>query len=316
LVLQRDKKVLFETPTGVLRTVRIDSYGLTITTRLLERLAEADVPVIFSRHGERPWAVLKPLASKGSAKLIAAQAAAYDGPLAIAISRELVQAKLANQARLLRYYAKYKDRRHTTVGLALCEASGRIESLIEELQLVKDEPVPEARRRIFSCEGRAGGAYWAALKTLLGRNFPGRVGQGARDPVNASLNYGYGVLYGAVWAAVARVGLEPAIGMLHASPGERGALVFDLIEPFRAPVVDRSILSLLLRGKTVKLNTDDHLTAAARHDIASAVGRALQRKMPWGGRTRTLAQHIDTHARALADWLLAGKRFRALRMRW
>ena len=315
MVLRRKRNVVFEAPIEAMRTLQVDSYGIVVTTPLLERLAEYDVPLLFARHGERPWAVLRPLTARGSGDLLGSQVAARSGPLAILVAQELIGAKLANQERLLRYYAKYSRRRTAPEGVLLREGADCIVSLSQGLPQVDNGDVDAARRKVFSVEGRAGAAYWSALRAVLSSDFK-RVGRGAVDPINAALNYGYGILYAAVWGAIGRAGLEPGIGMLHASPGDRGALVFDLVEPFRVPVVDRPVIGLISRGKVLKLNTDGHLTAGARRHVAAAVGQALDRKVPWDGSEQSLAGHIEEHARSLAVWLQGGEPLRALRIRW
>ncbi len=171
-------------------------------------------------------------------------------------------------------------------------------------------------KRIFTIEGRGGAAYWEALKVVLGSGFPGRTGRGGSDPINVALNYGYGILYAAGWGAIAKSGLDPGIGMLHASPGDRGSLVFDLVEPFRVAAVDRPVVSFVSRGKIIRLNRDGHLTASARGDLARLVGAALSDPVSWGGCDKPLSEHIRKHASGLAIWLQGGRPLRALRIRW
>jgi group II intron reverse transcriptase/maturase/CRISPR-associated endonuclease Cas1 len=316
IVLSRKGEVVFEAPLRAFRSVHVDSYGMSLSTPLLEELAARDIPVILSRPGGRAWAVLRPLASKGSADLLSAQLTAHRSPLSITIACALIGAKLANQERLLRYYAKAKVRRTAPEGMRLRESADRISALADDLTTIDSSDVDAARRRVFSVEGRAGASYWSALKDVLGAAFPGRTGRNAVDPINVALNYGYGVLYAATWAAVARAGLDPGVGVLHASTGDRGALVFDLVEPFRVPVVDRVVVGMVSRGKELKLNKDGHLTSATRRKIAQVVGQALQQPAPWGGAARPIGEHLDRHAVALAAWLQGGPPLRALRIRW
>ncbi len=66
----------------------------------------------------------------------------------------------------------------------------------------------------------------------------------ATHPVNAILNYAYGVLESQVRMATVSAGLDPAIGYLHTCRPGRLALVYDLMEPLR-PRVDRLILDFL-----------------------------------------------------------------------
>lgn len=68
----------------------------------------------------------------------------------------------------------------------------------------------------------------------------------ATHPVNAILNYAYGVLESQVQIAALAAGLDPTIGFLHASRPGRVALVYDLMEPLR-PQVDRLVLDFVRR---------------------------------------------------------------------
>ncbi len=67
----------------------------------------------------------------------------------------------------------------------------------------------------------------------------------ARHPINAMLNYGYGMLASQVRTHVAATGLDPSIGIMHGNKGNHIPLVYDLMEPLR-PVVDCAILEFAL----------------------------------------------------------------------
>jgi len=130
------------------------------------------------------------------------------------------------------------------------------------------------------------------------------------------LNYGYAILYSAVWAAVLRANLDPGIGLLHASVGDRGSLVFDLIEPFRVPAVDKPLLGWLNRGTKVTPNKQGMLRTTTRVHIAELVSASLQRPTPWGGSTRPLSEHLEDHAVRLREWMQGGPPLNAIRIRW
>jgi CRISPR-associated protein Cas1 len=73
------------------------------------------------------------------------------------------------------------------------------------------------------------------------------VNRGATHPVNAMLNYAYGVLIGRTQVQLIAEGYDPTIGILHGRESERGmypAFALDRMEPMR-PVVDRVILELV-----------------------------------------------------------------------
>jgi CRISPR-associated endonuclease Cas1 len=66
----------------------------------------------------------------------------------------------------------------------------------------------------------------------------------ATHPINAMLNYAYGVLESQVRMQVVATGLDPTIGVLHGNFGGKHRLVYDLMEPIR-PFVDRKILEFV-----------------------------------------------------------------------
>ena len=102
------------------------------------------------------------------------------------------------------------------------------------------------RGMAMGLEGRAAAIYWNQLAQIIPSEFgfAGRITLSAEDPVNQCLNYVYGVLYGEVWRAVVKAGLDPYFGVMHGSLRDQGSLVFDLIEEFRAPFGDRVVMGM------------------------------------------------------------------------
>ena len=102
-------------------------------------------------------------------------------------------------------------------------------------------------------EGVAGRLYWEAVKEIVESKveFMGRVHRGASDAVNALLNYGYGILYSHVWGAVANAGLEPFAGYLHVDRPGKPSLILDMVEEFRQPVVDRTVIAFINLGQNI-----------------------------------------------------------------
>jgi CRISPR-associated protein Cas1 len=99
-------------------------------------------------------------------------------------------------------------------------------------------------------EGSAAKSYFSAWRDLLPElwqpAFPNRNRQPPQDPINAMLSYGYAILYNNVLTLVAARGLEAHLGHLHAMRNGHPALVSDLVEEFRALVVDAVVLKLTL----------------------------------------------------------------------
>jgi CRISPR-associated protein Cas1 len=114
------------------------------------------------------------------------------------------------------------------------------------------ERVPEAPNlaTLRGYEGEGARIYFGAFPALIVNSaFPwkGRSRRPPRDPINACLSLGYTLLSQEVESAILGVGLLTGVGALHELGPGRATLVFDLVEEFRAPVVDRLVLRLINR---------------------------------------------------------------------
>lgn len=115
-------------------------------------------------------------------------------------------------------------------------------------------PKAEAAATLFELlgvEGEAASAYWAAFPCLLtaeGVSFPGRRKRPPPDPVNAVLSFGYTLLTDILLSALEARGFDPWVGFLHSESYGHPCLALDLVELFRAPVVDRLAVRLFNLG--------------------------------------------------------------------
>lgn len=105
--------------------------------------------------------------------------------------------------------------------------------------------ISELRGTIMGYEGTAAAAYWKVLSQLPPEQFrfKNRSQHPALDPVNAMINYSYGVLYSKVERACIIAGLDPYIGFLHTDNYNKKSLVFDMIEVFRI-YADKIVMKL------------------------------------------------------------------------
>ena len=118
---------------------------------------------------------------------------------------------------------------------------------------------------IRGTEGQAARIYFAALPKLLRTAdfcFLGRNRRPPRDPVNAVLSFGYALLAQDCVSAIEGVGLDPQVGFLHALRPGRPALALDLMEEFRAGLIDRLSLTLFNRQQ-LKPDDFDHRPGGA-----------------------------------------------------
>lgn len=302
-----------------LRSVTICGRGVTISSDLIAALIERGIQLSFLSGRGDPVASLHSPALGATVQTRRAQLAAYETPLGLELARTFVQGKLRTQRHNLLYFAKYLKQAHAERYEAIlrkCDALSNLRRQVLGLPTTGNRS-PNLRDRLMGFEGTGGRLYWEAVAVLLSGKieFPGRATRGATDPVNAALNYGYGILYAQVFGAVVNAGLEPFAGFLHVDRPGKPSLVLDLVEEFRAPAVDRPILAWLNQGGVPQ--TDEHgLDSPAKRTIADRVLSRLNTPVPFTGKRFRLRMVIQMQARALAGTLRGERNYRPFASRW
>ncbi len=164
---------------------------------------------------------------------------------------------------------------------------------------------------LMGYEGNSSRIYFDAYRKMIPAEFgfENRVRHPSPDPVNVMLNYGYGILYSKVRMGLIQVNLNPYRGVLHASYRDQEALVYDLIEEFRQPVVDKTVLTLIgrkqvspgsfsIEGEMCMM--DDHF----KKEFADHILTRLESKTKYDDSTESFQVIIDLQARRLRDAIM------------
>lgn len=134
---------------------------------------------------------------------------------------------------------------------------------------------------------------FAARGSILHRG--GRSPRSAADPINALLNYGYGLLEAETTLAPRALGLDPGLGILHTDKPNRDSLALDVMEPVR-PHVDQRTLQIL---QTRRFHADDFQeTPQGSCRLGASLTHQLAAELP--GLAREVAVHAEMVARHLA----------------
>jgi CRISP-associated protein Cas1 len=225
------QQILLEVPQHTVEDVLLLG-GVQVTTQAMRVLLEQDTPLHLLTLGGRYLGRLEP--DRGDqVELLRAQVYAGDDPrFRLEVAKSVVRAKLLGSSALLKRYE--------------CNTALR-----EHHQIVSKLEGVQSVDALRGFEGLAASHYFAALSDLLPEkwNFRGRVRRPPTDPVNALLSFGYSLLHARVLTALRVAGLHSALGFLHVSHGTRPALALDLIEEFRAAVVDRMVLDLVMHRR-------------------------------------------------------------------
>jgi len=99
-------------------------------------------------------------------------------------------------------------------------------------------------------------------------NFKRRTVRPQCDPINAMLSFGYAMLYGNCCVSIIGARLDPDLGLLHEG---QGALVHDLIGPFKAVMIDPIVGSIAQHS----LKPDDFELTSTRCMLSDALVKKL-----------------------------------------
>jgi CRISPR-associated protein Cas1 len=201
--------------------------------------------------------------------------------------------------------AKYRKETDAEAYEELRRLAAEVTDHVDEVERLKGERVDDIRGELLSAEGRGAQKYWAGIRLLLREDFdwPGRRPQGSADPINATLNYGYGILYGQVERALVLAGLDPYAGFLHVDRSGKPSMVLDLVEEFRPMAVDRAMLSMVNKGGALKMDDKGRLDNATRKEVAAKVIERLDAPVRHQGQQSCTRSVIQGQARRLALYL-------------
>ena len=226
-------------------------------------------------------------ANSAISKTAASQISLLKTKRPLRIAQQFIIGKLKNQINYLKYLGKY----HKSL-------SAEIATMQEILKL--RVPGAASVSELLGFEGSAATAYWQGVAKVIDYkfSFSGRVTQGATDIVNSALNYGYAILYSKILKSIAAAGLSPHVSYLHALDEQKPTLAFDLIEEFRAFIVDRAVISMVNKNEPFEIK-DGLLSVSTRQNIAKNVNEKLFAYTEYRGEKLKAQDIIDKQAYAL-----------------
>ena len=150
-------------------------------------------------------------------------------------AQNIIVGKLHNSRKLL---MRLNRRRKTELA---------VKAIKEIAVLIKKVPEVETIESMLGYEGQGASLYFRAYGSLMKGpfEFEKRTRRPPTDPTNSLLSLGYTLLSQNVHAMTEAAGLHTHFGNLHIPMAHRPSLVCDLVEEFRAMVVDSLVAYLI-----------------------------------------------------------------------
>ncbi|MBR0038019.1 MAG: type II CRISPR-associated endonuclease Cas1 [Bacteroidales bacterium] len=217
LVIKREGEVCVTRPIEDIGFIVIESQMVHVSIPLFNALAENNVSVILCNGKMMPSSIVTPLVGNTTQGETYRYQIEASLPTKKSIWKQIVEAKIYNQAQLLYQLGKDGD---------------------ELKPYWKNVKSGDTDNR----EGAASRIYW---RILFGNDFFRE--RGAEDAPNCLLNYGYAILRAAVARALVGSGLSPVLGVFHRNRYNAFPLADDVMEPYR-PFVDQLVYELYQKG--------------------------------------------------------------------
>lgn len=158
----------------------------------------------------------------------------YDSEFALELSKKLIKGKIHNQEVVLRRYAR-------SWGIDL-------ENNIKSMKIFASKlEYCESVEQIIGYEGNAARIYFDGLSEIIDEDFKfrGRSRRPPMDEFNSLISFGYSVLMNEIYGMIENHGLNPYFGFVHRDKEKHPTLVSDMMEEWRAIIVDSVALSLI-----------------------------------------------------------------------
>ncbi len=237
LKVVKQKETLIDVP--MIKVSSVVLFGrVTVTPATMQSLLERQIDVCYmTAYGRYIGRVQSPVS--GNSIIRRAQFRVGESPeQSLKLARSFVKGKLANMRVLM-----VRQRREEE------EGSPRWHSLDKAVLRIKQAeaglPFSKGVDQVRGQEGEGTAGYFEAFDQMIkqeGFAFTRRLRRPPTDPVNALLSFGYALLAHDLHSAINIVGLDPYIGYLHADRHGKPSLALDLMEEFRAPIVDSTVL--------------------------------------------------------------------------
>ncbi|KXT78467.1 CRISPR-associated protein Cas1 [Streptococcus sp. DD11] len=210
-----------------------------------------------------------------------------DDARSLEYAKRFILAKISNSRKyLLRFKRDHRDKVDNHL---FEEVNTELTWALEQVQSAEDKD------SLLGIEGQAANQYFRVFNDLVLTDketfqFNGRTRRPPLDCVNVLLSFGYSLLTYECQSALESVGLDSYVGFFHTDRPGRASLALDLVEEFRAYIVDRFVFSLINKGQLTKKHFEYKENGSV---ILTEKGRAIFIEA-WQKRKHTEVEHPFT----------------------
>ena len=312
LTISQNGQLKKEIALSRIKSINILKGGISLSSDLIEACSLRGIKIFFLDFRNIAHTSLSSTASHAVANTRRAQFLTIESDYSKEIAKALILGKLKNQRATLQYFYKYQKNSSNSSN-KLESAIISIKEVIDSLKTVELRNRPDWLNIIMVKEGSVANIYFSAISSdLLNEiDFKNRIGRGADDIVNSALNYGYAILTSFIWQSVINAGLEPFAGVLHTNRPGKPSLVLDIIEEYRAWVVDRNIIKIKAHLKDKRF-----LDTQIKKKIIEEINNTMTKKYLYNGKNLSLQSIVQRQVYKLTGAFMQQNHYKSYIFKW
>lgn len=313
IVIHEKDEILDSIKASLITDITIVGKG-HVTFDALDLMAANNIKLIaINPRGQLTYTLESP--DWRNVKLKKKQYMLSENKTGLRISKELIKSKMKNQKATLTTLNRTRQLKRVyshrlKIDECICQ--------LEELKLKGNNE--EVRMKIMGLEGKASNEYWSGVKYFISSDigFESRTKK-PTDLLNSMLNYGYAILASEITKSILVNSLDPYCGFLHFDMYGRTSLTFDLIEPFRQQIVDKTVIGLINRKQVTDDDLDKRnntIKLEARKLIVEKILAKVYSTITYNDESVSYSELIGRQSENLVNVLLDGGKFEGFYLRW
>lgn len=315
VTVKQQGRIIYQQPVGALTHITVAAKGITLSSNLIDYCLAHKITIdFFNSSGGHTGSILS---NKYLESTLWNKQATCGVEKRNILAASIILGKLRNQLALVKYFHKYHKKRYPYLNekfKAFTEFYHSFQATLKSKCYDKEVLITY----LIGNEAQGAVYYWNYVRSLLSDDhigFEKRVRRGATDLVNMMLNYGYAILYNRVWQAILGAKLNPFDSIIHCRQIGKPTFVYDMVEIFRAQVVDRVVISLI--QKSVPLRTEKGLLdAGTRKQVSQGVLERLNRYENYRGEELTLEDIIRRQMSEIACFIEKDVKYKPYIAKW
>lgn len=256
-------------PIETLESITVMGHA-QMTTQCVQECLKRGIPVSYFSKGGSYFGRLQ---STGhiNAERQRKQCNLYDSQFSTELAKIIISAKLKNQMVVLRRYEKSR-------GISVNEEMKMMNICREKIKYC--QTIPE----LMGYEGQGAKAYFEGLSALINPDFlfHGRNKRPPRDEFNSMISLGYSILMNELYSKIEAKGLNPYFGFMHRDKEKHPTLASDMMEEWRAVIVDSTVMSMIngyeIHKEDFIMDVDEPGCFLTRNGIKKYISK-LERKL-------------------------------------